>query len=304
MIELLVHAFEKVGLELNAAKSKILTNDNITYSFLDIANDLVDVVEANCHHKYLGRYLSGEFVFREVTEINHRIQCAWHKFGQHAHILCNRDISIHLRMRLFDSIITPTVLFGIAVLPLSATSLIKIEVLQRKMLRKIVGWVRVQDEEWETTMRRMKGRVDDALLKYPMQMWKERIAKYLWNFILRVKSAPFDEWISQSSKWFPNECEDESSEFVAYRVRGRPYSKWDDVVTKFYREHYQKSWQNMPLDIFRTSSKKFINYFCGYEVPDRVPIVARVRNRPIVRRVVPHNVGSVPFFQPSNDNWW
>ena len=86
--------------------------------------------------------------------------------------------------------------------------------------------------------------------------------KYLWNFVLRVKSAPFDEWISQSSTWFPNECEDESGELVAYRVRGRPYSKWDDDVGKCYREYYQKSWQNMPLDIFRRSSKNFIDYFC------------------------------------------
>ena len=116
-----METFGNVGLELNAAKSKILTNDAITYSFLDIADNLVNVVDASEHHKYLGRYLSGEFIFRETIEVNHRIQCAWYKFGQHANILCNRAISIHLRLKLFDAIITPTVLFGIAILPLSAT---------------------------------------------------------------------------------------------------------------------------------------------------------------------------------------
>jgi hypothetical protein len=263
MTELLVEAFGNVGLELNAAKSKVLTNDNITFSFLDIADNLVSVIEAGAHHKYLGRYLSGEFVFREVTEINHRIQCAWHKFGLNSSILCNRDIAIHLRLKLFDAIITPTILFGIAILPLSAASLEKIEVVQRKMLRKIVGWIRLQDEAWDVTMHRMKDRVEDALLRHPVMLWKERIAKYLWKFIVRVKKAPCDQWISLSSKWFPNGCEDESSEFYAYRVRGRPYLKWDDVVSRFCQIRFNQSWQNVPLDVFCNSADDFISFFCS-----------------------------------------
>ena len=135
MVELLIEAFGKVGLELNTAKSKILTNDSIEYSYLDIAENLVEVVEPDSHHKYLGRYLSGEYIFRERVEINHRIQCVWMKFGQHRKTLCNQNVSIHLRLKLFDAVVTPTLIFGLAVLPLSTTSLEKIAVLQRKMLR-------------------------------------------------------------------------------------------------------------------------------------------------------------------------
>ena len=74
MVELLIQAFEKVGLELNAAKSKIHTNDCIEYSYLDIADKLVEVVGPNAYHKYLGRYLSGEYVFvrkwKSITVFN------------------------------------------------------------------------------------------------------------------------------------------------------------------------------------------------------------------------------------------
>ena len=89
---------------------------------------MVEVIDAQCSHKYLGRYLSGECGFREITEVNHRIQCAWYKFSQHKQTLCNQQISIKLGLKLFDAITTPSILFGVATLPLSSKSLQKITV--------------------------------------------------------------------------------------------------------------------------------------------------------------------------------
>lgn len=159
---------------------------------MDIADNLVSAIEAGSHHKYLGGCLSGEFTCREGAEANHRAQCAWHKFGQHASTLCNPNIAIRLRLKLFDAIITPTVLFGIPILPLSAASFEKLDILQRKVLRKIVGWVRLKDESWEITMHRMKDRVQRALLEYAVISWKQRLATYSWNHILRAKTVLFE----------------------------------------------------------------------------------------------------------------
>ena len=180
---------------------------------MDIDENFVEIIEAGSHHKYLGRYLSGESTFREQTEVNHRIQCAWYKFGQLKNTLCNSHISIKLRLKLFDAVVTPTILFGLAVLPLGAASLGKIEAVQRKMLRKIVGWVRIQNEPWDVTMRRMKLRVERALVTYPIIWWKTRIAKYLWKSILCVQTAPDTSWIKLASNWEPNECEDTFNEY-------------------------------------------------------------------------------------------
>jgi len=125
MVELLVEAFASVGLELNASKSKILTNDNVDLDFMDIAENMVEIIQAASSHKYLGRYLSGEVAFRETTEVNHRIKCAWYKFSQHSSTLCNRNVNIKLRLKFFDAVITPTILFGLAILPLTQASLKK-----------------------------------------------------------------------------------------------------------------------------------------------------------------------------------
>ena len=164
MVELLVVSFGNVGLELNASKSKILTNDNIYFDFMDIAEHMVEIIQASSSHKYLGRYLSGEFAFRETTEVHHRIKCAWFKFSHHSSTLCNKNICIKLRLKYFDAVITPTILFGLVALPLNQSSLDKLEVTQKKMMRKMVGWVRLEGETWETTMRRMKHRVNRALV--------------------------------------------------------------------------------------------------------------------------------------------
>ena len=52
----------------------------------------------------------------------------------------------------------------------------KMDVTQRRMLRKIVGWIRFDDEDWEVTGRRMKARLEAGLRQYPIKTWSERRA--------------------------------------------------------------------------------------------------------------------------------
>ena len=140
--------------------------------------------------------------------------------------------------------VTPTILYELAALPLSAVLLQELEVVQKKMLRKIVGWVRIGDESWEVTMRRMKDRVHRALLQRPIMAWTTRIGKTLWKLILRIREAPNESWIRHSSMWAINELEDPYSDFVPYRSRGRVCLQWDSVVNHFCHSIYNESWQN------------------------------------------------------------
>ena len=100
-------------------------------------------------------------------------------------------------------------------------------------MRTIVGWVRVENELWEVTMRRMKHRVNQALHQYPVVWWTRRLATYLWKFAVRVKKPPPDCWINQSCGWEPNLIEDAACEYSPYRDVGRPRLKWDDILNRF-----------------------------------------------------------------------
>ena len=92
-------------------------------------------------HKYLGRNLGGNFLARRNSEFAHRWQVAWNKFHKYKHILLNKHVSLVLRLKLFDAVVSPAMLFGLATLPLTKGCLQKLGVVQRRMLRSIVGWI-------------------------------------------------------------------------------------------------------------------------------------------------------------------
>ena len=164
------------------------------------------------------------------------------KFGQHVRTLCNKNVSIKLRLKLFDSVVSPSLLFGLAVLPLQVSCVEKLNVVQRKMLRKIIGRTRISEELWVDTMRRMSMKVDTALLQSKMQMWSTRLAVTQWKFVGRLKTLPVESWPNRAANWQPQEVEDLSCEFVPHRVRGHPFTRWDDRVTKFSRQHFGQKW--------------------------------------------------------------
>ena len=123
-----------------------MTNEDVQFQYVEIADELVAIVQDADSHRYLGRSIPGDLFNRAAIEIKHRLQAAWYKFSQHSKTLTNRNTSVKLRLNLFDSVVTPTILFGLIALPLYQTYIDKINVAQRKMLRNIVGWVRLIDE--------------------------------------------------------------------------------------------------------------------------------------------------------------
>ena len=108
---------------------------------------MIDILHGDMTHKYLGRKFPGDFNCRTEVDIMHRIQ-----FHQKL-ILLNTHVSRRLRLKLFHATVFPTAMFGLVSLLLTQKHLHKLDVVQRRMLRSIVGWVRVPDEPWGTTMR-------------------------------------------------------------------------------------------------------------------------------------------------------
>ena len=116
---------------------------------------MIQILPTKDAHRYLGRQLCLHPDLRCDIEINHRVKIAWMKFHQHSKWLLNRHVSLRQRLKLFRSIISPALIFGLAVFPMSKINLEKIAAVQRRMIRSIVGWIRLENETWEETMRRM-----------------------------------------------------------------------------------------------------------------------------------------------------
>ena len=124
MLELLVPIFAEYGLELNAQKTKVFNNEiaseNTTYCITSFGT--IEILSATQKHKYLGRTFTGEARTRGKTAVEHRISCGWMKYKAFENILQNKHISIRLRLKLFDAIVSSTTLYGLETCPMTETN--------------------------------------------------------------------------------------------------------------------------------------------------------------------------------------
>ena len=67
---------------------------------------------------------------------------------------------MRLRMRLFEAVISPTVLYSLDTIALSEYLFNRIDITQRKMLRSIIGWRFRVNETWEERGHHMKEKLE------------------------------------------------------------------------------------------------------------------------------------------------
>ena len=134
--------------------------------------------------------------------MKHRIHIAWMKFNQHRETLLNRHVSLKLRLKFFDSIISPAILFGLTTVPLSAAQLSKLDIVRRRMLRSIVGWDPVVNGDWHDAMSIMNQKLQNAYRIYPTKSWPERILKGKFRFAANI-ACKANHWPVLCSRWQP-----------------------------------------------------------------------------------------------------
>ena len=115
MLDDIVRAARPHGLELHPSKTKILSNQtrrtgrassrSVSIQGLDI-----DILPHEGSVKYLGQLIS--FHDAMETEIHHRTRAAWASFTSHKQELTSKHYPLAHRLRLFNSTVTPTALYG------------------------------------------------------------------------------------------------------------------------------------------------------------------------------------------------
>ena len=69
------------------------------------------------------------------------------KFQQIARTVTDKNINIKLRLKLFESVVTPTALYGLETCSLTHYDEERLDIAERRMLRRIVGWCPFEPEE-------------------------------------------------------------------------------------------------------------------------------------------------------------
>ena len=106
-------------------------------------------------HKYLGKCLSGDLHSRARNAVHHRVQFVWAKLKLFQHISEDKHVSIALRFRFFDAVVKPTLLYSLETVALTKQLERRLDVTQRKMFRRMVGWVYYGEEAWDVVGERM-----------------------------------------------------------------------------------------------------------------------------------------------------
>ena len=117
-------------------------------------------------HRYLGRQLCISLSKHINIEFQNRTRAAWAAFHKHKCVLLDHKVSLRQRLKMFTASAGPALLFGTTVLPMTRHHLKKLDTSQRKMLRRILSWRRIDGEDWKETMKRMKLQIAHGLNLY------------------------------------------------------------------------------------------------------------------------------------------
>ena len=92
---------------------------------------------------YLGRKVALGYNCHD-EELDHRISKAWGKFMSSKQELCGRHYSLPDRLRLCNSVVTPTILYGCGAWMMTLSRERRLRTVQRQRLRKVWGLTRRQ----------------------------------------------------------------------------------------------------------------------------------------------------------------
>ena len=158
--------------------------------------------------------------------LRHRLQCAWAKFHLVRHALTDKHVNIRLRLRLFDSVVTSSALYGLTTTPLSSHSFEKLAATQRKMTRCMVGYSKLPEDTWEAMYSTIKRKMADALARTQIRDWQAEVKQQKAKLRTHIQQGQRSHLVCEMSRWDPQQVRDPKLPEQPRRGPGRPRVKW------------------------------------------------------------------------------
>ena len=194
---------------------------------------LVSVLAPSAAEKYLGRKLCAD-CYHE-TELDNRIAMGWAAFFKTKAVLCNRRLRLGSRMKLFESTVTPCVIYAGSTWSMTLDMERGLRSTRRRMLRWMVGVARRSEEDWPDYMRRSTHGCEALAERHGTVDWVVLQRRRKWVFAGRCASKEDGRWSQRLLAWKPwFRC-------VPFRSVGRPMTRWDDDIAAFARDSWTES---------------------------------------------------------------
>ena len=196
----------RLGLKMHKGKTKYMTNID-SQSLVRIDNDIIEKVH---EYKYLGQTLKMQDTTKE--EVSIRIKSGWGLFGRYKEILCDKQLPISLKKRMFDLCVLPTITYGCQTWSTTKQINKKLATTQRAMERRMLG-IKLQDRIPNQAIRDIT-KVKDII---------QYVSTMKWKWAGHVSRMTDNRWTIRTTEWQPR---------VGKRSRGRPKKRWRDDITK------------------------------------------------------------------------
>ena len=187
------------------------------------------MLEPGATTMYLGRSLSLTDV--HDSELRHRIAKAWAKFGTYRQELTDKTIPLILRLKLFQSVVTPTVLYGSCSWVMTQTREQALKTTQLKMVRAILG------------MRRLVTHGSDASEHANLETWVEWVRRATAEARKMMEAHRVSDWVTEQThrvkRWGEKIGKMESHRWTkrmlawspfGRRSRGHPCCRWAEKM--------------------------------------------------------------------------
>jgi len=202
MLESLRVEASKYGLELHMGKTKILPMRECSGASMKVGNNLLSILAPSDAERYLGRKLSmGNY---HEVEVRNRISAAWASFVYYKAELCCRSFGKKQRLRLFDTVVTPCLLYGCAAWTLTCSLEGLIRTAQRRMLRWMLAARREPDQPWEEWIVRETHRVEHLAKRFGSSDWVGLANERKTEFATRTCLQEDKRWNKRLLNWRPH----------------------------------------------------------------------------------------------------
>ena len=134
------------------------------------------MLEQTKTHKWLGCLLSTLNMGNRQQDMNYRLQNASRAFQANKWILCDKNVSIALRLKFFDAMVTSVVCFAAGHRKVYVGELRKLDAHCRKLLRRMVGpppdinW----NGPWHDILHEWHIRIEQQLECNGFKIWSHR----------------------------------------------------------------------------------------------------------------------------------
>ena len=255
---------KKVGMQMHMGKTKILGNATGWAQYggpcsVQVSGENVDALGPEMRSMYLGRQLTfGNF---HDEEIKHRISCGWGKFAKYKKELTDPGYPLRQRLKLFNAVVTPTVLYSSGTWTMTKSREKRLLVAQRRMLRRIVkvgrrveakdgsvcdsntssstpsednyasaqsegddGEEKQSEESWVHWIIRATRSGEKELAKARVPDWNEEQRKRKWKWAGHVARREDSRWSTTMIQWNPK---------GGRRRVGAQHRRWADDVDSY-----------------------------------------------------------------------